>query len=133
MERSALDWATDFSRMPLNPERAVSQRGMIPPFAGHSQLVEGRTPWATPFYRPAIDPARQVKLVLEEPKKRLPHTAEFGDLVDGECDRRLDTTVGILLQAFACFKETNRRGYHEFTTPRLLIARRQRALDYALS
>ena len=82
------------------------------------ELVEGRTPWATPFYRPAIDPARQVKLVLEEPKKRLPHTAEFGDLVDGECDRRLDTTVGILLQAFACFKETNRRGYHEFTTPR---------------
>ena len=27
----------------------------------------------------AIDPGRQVKLVLKEPKKRLPHTAKFGN------------------------------------------------------
>ena len=92
------------------------------------ELVEGRIPWATPLDRPAIDPGRQVKLVLEEPKQRLPHTAKFGDLVDGERDRRLDTTVGILLQPVAHLNEANRRGDDEFTAPCLLIARRERAL-----
>ena len=72
------------------------------------ELVEGRIPWATPFDRPAIDPARQVKLVLEEPKKRLPYTAKFGDLVDGECDRHAWTRrSGSLLQAVTCFKKAN--------------------------
>jgi hypothetical protein len=75
-----------------------------------------------------MNPGRQVKLVLEEPKKRLPDTAKFGDLVDGECDRRLDTTVGIFLQPVTHLKEADRGGDNEVTTPRFLIARRQRAL-----
>ena len=83
-------------------------------------------PRATPFYRPAIDPGRQVKLVLEEPKKCLPHTAKLGDFVDGECDRRLDTAVGILLQAVTWLRKLT-GAPTTATTPRLLIARGQRA------
>src|SRR5512147_2128555 len=66
--------------------------------------------------------------MLEKPKKRLPHAAKFGDLINGERDRRLDATVGILLQSVTELDETNRRRDDEFTAPCLLIPRRQRAL-----
>src|SRR5260221_585014 len=33
------------------------------------ELVKGRVPGTTPFHGAAIDPGRQIKLVLEEPKK----------------------------------------------------------------
>ncbi len=41
--------------------------------------------------------------------RRLPYTAKFGDLIDGKLDRRLNTTVGILLQPVAHLNETDRR------------------------
>jgi len=55
--------------------------------------------------------------MFKEPKERLPHTAKFGDLVDGEQDRRLDTTVGILLQPVAHLNEADRRRDDQFPAP----------------
>src|SRR5260370_12529354 len=92
------------------------------------ELVKGRVPGTTPFHGAAIDSGWQIKLVLDEPKKRLSHAAEFGDFVDGEPDRRLNAPVGILLQPVVRLDEADRRRDHEFAATRLLVARGERAL-----
>jgi hypothetical protein len=78
-----------------------------------------------------IDPGRQIKLVFKEPKERLPYTAEFGDFVDGEHDRRLNATVRILLQPVVHLNEANRRCDDEFTAPCLLRSVQTASADEA--
>ena len=63
--------------------------------------------------------------MLQEPQQRLPYATQFGDLVDGQPDRRLDAAIGILLEPVADLHEADRRRNDECAPSRLLVARRE--------
>src|SRR4051794_6590581 len=92
------------------------------------ELVKGRVAGATPFDRTGVDPGGQVELVLQEPEEGLASAAQFGDLVDGEADRRLDAPVGVLLQPVADLDEADRGRHDQLAAACLLMACRERAL-----
>src|SRR3954471_5831849 len=93
------------------------------------ELVKGRVAGATPFDRTGVDPGGQVELVLQEPEEGLAYAAQFGDLVDGEADRRrLDAPVGVLLQPVADLDEADRGRHDKLAAACLLMACRERAL-----
>jgi hypothetical protein len=92
------------------------------------ELAQGRVAGAAPLDRTGIDAGGQIEPVLQKPEQRLAHAAEFGDLVDGEPDRRLYAPVGIHLEVVTDLDEAHGRRNHEFATTGLLITRRERAL-----
>src|SRR3954454_4806047 len=92
------------------------------------ELVKGRVAGATPLDRTGVDPGGQVELVLKEPEEGLAYAAQFGDLVDGEADRRLDAPVGVLLQPVADLDEADRGRNDKLAAACLLMACGERAL-----
>ncbi len=64
---------------------------------------------------------RPVGLVFKKSQERLQDAIQFGNLVDDEADRRLRSSVRILLQLVAGFNETGRACDDEFAAPYILM------------
>ena len=67
---------------------------------------------------------RQIEIVLVEPAKRLPRTAQFLNLVEDQPDCVLHPSVRILLVAVAGLDEADRCSHHKFAAACLLVSGR---------
>src|SRR5258708_39895262 len=72
---------------------------------------------------------RQRQALLAHPKMNLPNCLQLGELVEGEHDRLLNPTIGVLLDAIVRrLQVADRHGEEKLTTPRLLLQGFERAL-----
>src|SRR5215207_396605 len=127
--REALLPSRAFRRQPPGVMGIWQLRSHGAPVGGvGDELVKGRVAGATPLDRTGVDPGGQVEFVLKEPEEGLAYAAQFGDLVDGEADRRLDAPVGVLFQPVAHLDEADRGRNDKLAAACLLMACRERAL-----